>query len=215
MRAGQTEPAANGAVGGAGAAAGGLGVSRRRPPGPALIPRIPVRTGMDRLAADGWGELAGQAGRRRLQPDRRRPRVPAPGRPDARPAGCTSSRAFGPEHGFRGSAQAGGSEGTGIDARTGIPVYDAYGASPGQVGRACHRGRASTPSSSTSRTSAPASTPTSGRMYTSMVAAARLGAALRRARPAQPDRRAGLRADDDPGVHLRRGPQGDHPAARA
>ncbi|MGW0432789.1 exo-beta-N-acetylmuramidase NamZ family protein [Micromonospora sp. NPDC003197] len=37
--------------------------------------------------------------------------------------------AFGPEHGFRGSAQAGGSEGTGIDARTGVTVYDAYGAS--------------------------------------------------------------------------------------
>ncbi|MEV1330090.1 DUF1343 domain-containing protein [Micromonospora costi] len=37
--------------------------------------------------------------------------------------------AFGPEHGFRGSAQAGGSEGTGVDARTGITVYDAYGAS--------------------------------------------------------------------------------------
>ncbi|MBE1490533.1 exo-beta-N-acetylmuramidase NamZ family protein [Plantactinospora soyae] len=36
--------------------------------------------------------------------------------------------AFGPEHGFRGSAQAGGSEGTGIDARTGVTVYDAYGA---------------------------------------------------------------------------------------
>ncbi|GAB2944754.1 DUF1343 domain-containing protein [Micromonospora polyrhachis] len=37
--------------------------------------------------------------------------------------------AFGPEHGFRGSAQAGGSEGTGTDARTGVTVYDAYGAS--------------------------------------------------------------------------------------
>lgn len=37
--------------------------------------------------------------------------------------------AFGPEHGFRGSAQAGGSEGTGVDARTGVTVYDAYGAS--------------------------------------------------------------------------------------
>ncbi len=35
---------------------------------------------------------------------------------------------FGPEHGFRGSAQAGGSEGTGTDARTGLTVYDAYGA---------------------------------------------------------------------------------------
>lgn len=36
---------------------------------------------------------------------------------------------FGPEHGFRGTAQAGGSEGTYVDERTGITVYDAYGAS--------------------------------------------------------------------------------------
>ncbi|GAA0510248.1 exo-beta-N-acetylmuramidase NamZ family protein [Saccharopolyspora thermophila] len=35
---------------------------------------------------------------------------------------------FGPEHGFRGTAQAGGSEGDYRDPRTGLPVYDAYGA---------------------------------------------------------------------------------------
>jgi uncharacterized protein YbbC (DUF1343 family) len=35
---------------------------------------------------------------------------------------------FGPEHGFRGTAQAGDSEGNHIDPRTGIMVYDAYGA---------------------------------------------------------------------------------------
>ncbi|TCO49595.1 uncharacterized protein YbbC (DUF1343 family) [Kribbella antiqua] len=35
---------------------------------------------------------------------------------------------FGPEHGFRGTAQAGGSEQDHIDPRTGIMVYDAYGA---------------------------------------------------------------------------------------
>ncbi|GAB3946224.1 DUF1343 domain-containing protein [Kribbella albertanoniae] len=35
---------------------------------------------------------------------------------------------FGPEHGFRGTAQAGGSEGDHVDPRTGIMVYDAYGA---------------------------------------------------------------------------------------
>lgn len=35
---------------------------------------------------------------------------------------------FGPEHGFRGTAQAGESEGTHEDPRTGITVYDAYGA---------------------------------------------------------------------------------------
>lgn len=35
---------------------------------------------------------------------------------------------FGPEHGFRGTAQAGESEGTYVDERTGVTVYDAYGA---------------------------------------------------------------------------------------
>lgn len=35
---------------------------------------------------------------------------------------------FGPEHGFRGSAQAGEAEETTIDPRTGVTVYDAYGA---------------------------------------------------------------------------------------
>jgi uncharacterized protein YbbC (DUF1343 family) len=35
---------------------------------------------------------------------------------------------FGPEHGFRGTAQAGDSEGNHIDPRTGVMVYDAYGA---------------------------------------------------------------------------------------
>jgi uncharacterized protein YbbC (DUF1343 family) len=33
---------------------------------------------------------------------------------------------FGPEHGFRGTAQAGGSEGFYTDPRTGLPVYDTY-----------------------------------------------------------------------------------------
>jgi uncharacterized protein YbbC (DUF1343 family) len=35
---------------------------------------------------------------------------------------------FGPEHGFRGTAQAGSSEETYVDERTGVTVYDAYGA---------------------------------------------------------------------------------------
>jgi len=35
---------------------------------------------------------------------------------------------FGPEHGFRGTAQAGDSEGNHVDPRTGVTVYDAYGA---------------------------------------------------------------------------------------
>nr|MBA3311400.1 DUF1343 domain-containing protein [Nocardioidaceae bacterium] len=40
---------------------------------------------------------------------------------------------FGPEHGFRGSAQAGGAEGDYIDPRTGVPVYDTYGKSPAVI----------------------------------------------------------------------------------
>jgi uncharacterized protein YbbC (DUF1343 family) len=36
---------------------------------------------------------------------------------------------YGPEHGFRGTAQAGGSEGDSIDPRTGLPVHDLYGKS--------------------------------------------------------------------------------------
>jgi uncharacterized protein YbbC (DUF1343 family) len=41
--------------------------------------------------------------------------------------------AFGPEHGFRGSADAGGSEGDYVDPRTGVAVYDTYGKSPTQI----------------------------------------------------------------------------------
>jgi uncharacterized protein YbbC (DUF1343 family) len=41
--------------------------------------------------------------------------------------------AFGPEHGFRGSTPAGGSEGVFTDPRTGVPVYDTYGKTPAQI----------------------------------------------------------------------------------
>jgi len=48
-------------------------------------------------------------------------------------AGMRLLAAFGPEHGFRGSAQAGGAQGDYTDPRTGIPVYDVYGASADQL----------------------------------------------------------------------------------
>jgi uncharacterized protein YbbC (DUF1343 family) len=41
-------------------------------------------------------------------------------------AGMPPTAVFGPEHGFRGTAQAGGSEGDYLDPRTQIPVYDTY-----------------------------------------------------------------------------------------
>ncbi|MFD9303628.1 exo-beta-N-acetylmuramidase NamZ domain-containing protein [Streptomyces sp. NPDC060048] len=102
------------------------------PAAPAPAPRLApaagdrVRTGFERLAADGYDVLAGQ-------------RVGVV----TNPTGITADArhlvdvlhadervdlvaVFGPEHGFRGTAQAGGSEGTGRDPATGLPVYDTY-----------------------------------------------------------------------------------------
>ncbi|MGC0378294.1 exo-beta-N-acetylmuramidase NamZ family protein [Streptomyces sp. SAI-229] len=85
-----------------------------------------LRTGFERLAADGYGLLDG-----------RRVGVVT------NPTGVTRdarhivdvmhaddrvdlAAVFGPEHGFRGTAQAGGSEGRHDDPATGLPVYDTY-----------------------------------------------------------------------------------------
>ncbi|MEW2294108.1 DUF1343 domain-containing protein [Streptomyces sp. NPDC006743] len=86
----------------------------------------PLRTGFERLAADGYAVLDGQrvgivtnpTGVTRdvrhivdvMHADRRVDLVAV----------------FGPEHGFRGTAQAGGSEGRYDDPATGLPVYDTY-----------------------------------------------------------------------------------------
>jgi uncharacterized protein YbbC (DUF1343 family) len=85
-----------------------------------------VVTGAEKLAAQGWRPLAGKKLGVLSNPTGILPggehivdsMVAAGVRPVA---------AFGPEHGFRGSAQAGGSEGDYTDPRTGVPVYDAYG----------------------------------------------------------------------------------------
>jgi uncharacterized protein YbbC (DUF1343 family) len=87
-----------------------------------------VMTGAQALAKDGWKALAGQ-------------RVGVISNPTGilddlshivdtmHASGQVNVVAvFGPEHGFRGTAQAGGSEGDHVDPRTGIMVYDAYGA---------------------------------------------------------------------------------------
>jgi uncharacterized protein YbbC (DUF1343 family) len=82
--------------------------------------------------------------------------------------------AFGPEHGFRGSAQAGGSEGTGTDVRTGIVVYDAYGASQAKWGELITKSSAETLVFDIQDVGARFYTYI-WTMYDSMVAAARLG----------------------------------------
>ncbi|MBD0419649.1 DUF1343 domain-containing protein [Streptomyces sp. TRM S81-3] len=86
----------------------------------------PLRTGFERLAADGYALLDG-----------RRVGIVT------NPTGITRDArhivdvmhaddrvdlvaVFGPEHGFRGTAQAGGSEGRYDDPATGLPVYDTY-----------------------------------------------------------------------------------------
>ncbi|WP_189553516.1 exo-beta-N-acetylmuramidase NamZ family protein [Streptomyces lavendofoliae] len=112
--AGGTAGAAAGLVGAAPGGASARGAGRR------------VRTGFDRLAADGYAALAGQ-------------RVGVVTNPTGVTAGVRHVvdvmhaddrvdlvAVFGPEHGFRGTAQAGGSEGRYDDPATGLPVYDTY-----------------------------------------------------------------------------------------
>ncbi|MER5788212.1 DUF1343 domain-containing protein [Streptomyces sp. NPDC001980] len=85
-----------------------------------------LRTGFDHLSADGYSLLAAQkvgivTNPTGITPDARHlvdvmhadPRVEL-------------TAVFGPEHGFRGTAQAGGSEGRYDDPATGLPVYDTY-----------------------------------------------------------------------------------------
>lgn len=96
------------------------------PPAAAAEPRRRLRTGFERLAADGYALLDG-----------RRVGIVT------NPTGVTRDvrhivdvmhadprvdlvAVFGPEHGFRGTAQAGGSEGRYDDPATGLPVYDTY-----------------------------------------------------------------------------------------
>lgn len=95
---------------------------------PADRPKWKIETGLDALVKSGFASLRG----------RRVGVISNPTGVDAKyrhlvdlmhaSGSLNITGVFGPEHGFRGSAQAGGSEGTGIDARTGLTVYDAYGA---------------------------------------------------------------------------------------
>ncbi|MCA1218906.1 exo-beta-N-acetylmuramidase NamZ family protein [Streptomyces sp. 8L] len=122
-------------MGGGGGGRGGAAAPAPPPPPPAGAPAAGgrggpggarVRTGFDRLSADGYRLLAGQ-------------KVGIV----TNPTGVTADvrhivdvmhaddrvdlvAVFGPEHGFRGTAQAGGGEGTSTDPATGLPVYDTY-----------------------------------------------------------------------------------------
>ncbi|MEV8605375.1 DUF1343 domain-containing protein [Streptomyces griseoviridis] len=88
--------------------------------------RVPFRTGFENLAATGYAALRGRRVGIVTNPTgvTRDVRhivdvMHADGRVEL-------TAVFGPEHGFRGTAQAGGSEGRHDDPATGLPVYDTY-----------------------------------------------------------------------------------------
>ncbi|KQZ89575.1 hypothetical protein ASD62_09930 [Phycicoccus sp. Root563] len=102
-------------------------------PAGAPYPNRPVATGAQRAAADGWRALAGQKVGIITNPTgvltNLRTIVD-----EMHEAGTVDIvGVFGPEHGFRGTAQAGDSEGTHTDPRTGLTVYDAYGANAAKM----------------------------------------------------------------------------------
>ena len=110
------------------AAASSAHAAGRAAASPAAYPARPVTTGAQRAAASGWSQLAGEKVGVITNPTgiltNLRSIVD-----EMHAAGTVDiAGVFGPEHGFRGTAQAGGSEGTYTDERTGITVYDAYGA---------------------------------------------------------------------------------------
>ncbi len=102
-------------------AAGGPARAAARPDGG---PR--VRTGFDRLAADGYRLLRGRKVGIVTNPTGVTADVRHVVDVMHADAAVDLTAVFGPEHGFRGTAQAGGSEGRHDDPATGLPVYDTY-----------------------------------------------------------------------------------------
>jgi uncharacterized protein YbbC (DUF1343 family) len=103
----------------AGAAAPTVGAETRQPG---------VTTGAEVLERSGWAALRGQRVGVLTNPTgimddltHLVDRMVASGKVDV-------VAVLGPEHGFRGTAQAGQAEGDHVDPRTGVTVYDAYGA---------------------------------------------------------------------------------------
>ncbi|POX39017.1 DUF1343 domain-containing protein [Streptomyces sp. Ru73] len=117
--------AVTGAVGAASAASTGPAAAlspAAAPPGRGRR----VRTGFDLLAADGYALLSGQKVGMVTNPTGVTPDVEHIVDVMHADERVKLTAVFGPEHGFRGTAQAGGSEGKHDDPATGLPVYDTY-----------------------------------------------------------------------------------------
>ncbi|GAA1679914.1 DUF1343 domain-containing protein [Fodinicola feengrottensis] len=119
-----------GGLGGIAAVAGGSALPMAASAGPISPANWPgrVRTGAEVAAAANWSMFTGQKLGVISNPTGVLPDYSHIVDSMVTNKNLTITGVFGPEHGFRGSAQAGGSEGTGTDARTGLTVYDAYGA---------------------------------------------------------------------------------------
>ena len=96
--------------------------------GPTAYPNNPVTTGAQRAAASGWSTLAGQKVGIITNPTGILTNLRTIVDEMHESGAVDIVGVFGPEHGFRGTAQAGDSEGNHTDPRTGLTVYDAYGA---------------------------------------------------------------------------------------
>ncbi|ALC24156.1 exo-beta-N-acetylmuramidase NamZ domain-containing protein [Streptomyces pristinaespiralis] len=108
------------------AGGGAVGALATAPTPAAAQGRGRVRTGFERLAADGYAALSGQRVGMVTNPTgiaRDVRHIVDVMHADDR---VDLVAVFGPEHGFRGTAQAGGSEGRYDDPATGLPVYDTY-----------------------------------------------------------------------------------------
>ena len=91
-------------------------------------PHLSVSTGADRLRSSGWTALRGQRVGVVTNPTGVLDDLTHVVDQMVASGDVNLVAVFGPEHGFRGTAQAGDSEGNHVDPRTGVMVYDAYGA---------------------------------------------------------------------------------------
>lgn len=94
-----------------------------------------VRTGADVAADDGWRVLRGRRVAVITNPTGVLTSTLRSIVDEMHDDGVDVAAVLGPEHGFRGTAQAGEAEDTFTDPRTGITVHDAYGAGPDEMER--------------------------------------------------------------------------------
>jgi uncharacterized protein YbbC (DUF1343 family) len=109
------------------AAAGARHMALAETATPTGSPGPGVETGFGRFAADGYQLVAGKkfgiiANPTSITADLTHEVDLMHASPDV-----NLTAVFGPEHGFRGTAQAGGGESTYTDPKTGLPVYNMYG----------------------------------------------------------------------------------------